>query len=123
MSLLLREKYWNSVYHTNSLFALKTLISDYMNAETFAKINVPVFMGYYYKDEENQDKVVSVSRMLDFYEQISTPADKKRKVSFPDAGHHVISSYIMSKDINGVSAETYKFAEEILGLQPVKQPF
>lgn len=114
----LAQRYWNSVYHTNSLFALKTMITDYMNTETFAKIKVPVFMGYYYKDEDNQDKVVSVSRMLDFYDQIGTPQAQKRKVAFPEAGHHVISSHIMSKDINNVATETFRFAEEVLGLKP-----
>lgn len=117
----LAQKYWNSVYHTNSLFALKTMIHEYMNPETFAKIKVPVFMGYYYKDEDNQDKVVSVARMLDFYKQIGTPEEQKRKVAFPAAGHHVISSYVMSKDIKNVANETYRFAEEILGLKPLAE--
>lgn len=60
------QKYWNSVYHTNGIFAVKALINDFMNPETFKKINVPVFLGYYYKDEENQDQVVSVSECLIF---------------------------------------------------------
>jgi pimeloyl-ACP methyl ester carboxylesterase len=114
-----QQKYWNSVYHTNGLFALKTIIKDYMHEETFQKIKVPVFMGYYYKDEENQDKVVSVSRMLDFYNQIGTPADQKHKVAFPTAGHHVISSYLMNENINLVANETYQWAEKVLGLKPI----
>ena len=114
------QKYWNSIYHTNALFTIKTLIKDYMTEENFAKIKIPVFLGYYYKDEENQDKVVSVARMLDFYSQISTPDSLKRKMAFPEAGRHVISSHIMSKDIKGVFAETCKWAEEILHLRPVR---
>ena len=115
----LAQKYWNSIYHTNALFTIKTLIRDYMTEENFAKIKIPVFVGYYYKDEENQDKVVSVARMLDFYDQISTPDSLKRKVAFPEAGKHVISSHIMSKDIKGVYLETCKWAEEVLHLKPV----
>lgn len=53
------QKYWNSIYHTNALFAIKTLIRDYMTEENFAKIKMPVFIGYYYKDEENQLPFVS----------------------------------------------------------------
>lgn len=116
----LAQKYWNSVYHTNALFTIKYLIKTYMNEQYFKKITMPVFMAYYYKDEENQDKVVSVKRMLDFFDQISTPENQKRKVALPNAGNHVISSYIMSKDIIGVETETYKWAEEVLGLKPVK---
>lgn len=114
------QKYWNSVYHTNSLFALKTLIKDYMNEETFSKIKIPVFLGYYYKDEEHQDKVVSVSRMLEFYDQITTPAAQKTKMAFPNAGHHVISSYISSKDVENVAKTTYDWAESVLGLKPIQ---
>jgi esterase/lipase len=114
----LAQKYWNSTYHTNALFALKTLIKDYMNPSTFGKIKMPVFMGYYYKDETNQDKVVSVKRMLEFYDQLGTPIEKKKKIAFPEAGHHVISSYITSKDIEGLKKETFLWAEEVLGLKP-----
>jgi len=117
----LAQKYWNSIYHTNALFTIKTLIKDYMTEENFAKIKMPVFLGYYYKDEENQDKVVSVARMHDFYDQIATPDSLKRKVAFPEAGKHVISSHIMSKDIKGVYLETCKWAEEVLHLKPVNQ--
>ena len=116
----LAQKYWNSIYHTNALFTIKTLIRDYMTEVNFAKIKMPVFLGYYYKDEENQDKVVSVARMLDFYDQISTPDSMKREVAFPEAGKHVISSHIMSKDIEGVFSETCKWAEEVLHLKPVQ---
>ena len=114
-----QKKYWNEVYHTNGLFALKTIIKDYMNEETFKKIKIPVFVGYYYKDEENQDKVVSVARMLDFYTQINTPISQKYKVAFPNAGHHVISSYLMNKEIDEVANETYQWAESTLGLKPI----
>jgi len=50
---------------------------------------------------------------------LGTPVDLKRKVAFDKVGHHVISSSIMSKDLKSVENETYKFAEEILGLTPV----
>jgi hypothetical protein len=116
----LAQKYWNSIYHSNSIFAVKAIIKEYMNQETFAMIKVPIFLGYYYKDDVNQDKVVSVKRMMEFYDQTSTPENQKRKIAFPEAGHHVISSHIMSKDINNVAVETFRFAEEVLGLKPIK---
>ncbi len=111
------RKYWNPVYHMNGIFALKSVINDYMTPETFSKIKIPIFMGYYYKDDEHQDKVVSVPRMLEFYDQVSTPADQKKKVSFPASGHHVISSELVSKDIDGLKRETFAWAEKTLGLK------
>jgi pimeloyl-ACP methyl ester carboxylesterase len=110
-------KYWNSVYHMNGVFALKRLIKDNMNPETFQKINCPVFLGYYYKDEVNQDHVVSVPRMLEFYDQLGTPAEKKYKVAFPNAGHHVISSQFASKSIEEVKNETFNWAEKTLQIK------
>ena len=113
------QKYWNSTYHTNGIFALKTIINEFMTEEHFKKISIPVFIGYYFKDEDNQDKVVSVSRMLDFYNQISTPDSQKLKVAFPNAAAHVISSSIFSKDVEGVKNITYDWAEKTLKLKPI----
>jgi esterase/lipase len=115
----LAQKYWNQVYHINGIFAVKGLIRQYMHKETFQKIKIPVFIGYYYKDEEHQDNVVSVSRMLECYDQLATPVLQKRLVNFPQAANHVISSHVMSKDIPGVRQATYQFVEEILKIQPV----
>ncbi|MBK8515793.1 MAG: alpha/beta hydrolase [Saprospiraceae bacterium] len=112
------KKYWNSVYHTNGLFVIKSMIHDYMTEENFKKIKIPVFLGYYYKDEEHQDKVVSVNRMLDFYDQISTPDSLKQKTAFPEASAHVISSGLFSHDIEGVEKATFQWAEKILKIMP-----
>lgn len=113
------KKYWCETYHSDGLLALKYLIEEEMNESLFSQITVPVYMGYYFKDEENQDKVVSVPRMLDFYEQLGTEENKKRKKAFSKAGRHVITSHVFSNDIEGVQEETYKFSEEVLQLQPI----
>lgn len=113
------QLYWNPTYHTNGLFVLKSLIQDYMTDEVFKKITVPTFVGYYYKNDKEQDKIVSVERIHDFFDQISTPINEKRKVPFPDAQNHVISSYVMSKDIDNVRNETYRFIDEILQIKSV----
>ena len=114
------KKYWSEAYHIDGLVALKSLIKKEMIEENFAKIDIPIYLGYYYKDEENQDKVVSVDRMLDFYEQISTPEELKRIEAFPEAGRHVITSYVFSNDIENVIKKSYDFAEEVLGLKVKK---
>ena len=63
-----------------------------MNDDTFKKITTPIYMGYYYKNEQEQDPVVSVDAMLDFYDAVNTPSDQKHKTAFANAGDHVISS-------------------------------
>ncbi|MBL0080973.1 MAG: alpha/beta hydrolase [Saprospiraceae bacterium] len=113
------QKYWNPVYHKNGIFTTKKIIADHMTEKSFAAIRQPLFMSYYYKDEDHQDDVVSVPRMLDFYEQVATPASKKRKYVSTTANSHVIASGIQSKDWEGVQQACYDFAEQVLKLSPV----
>ena len=55
-----RARHWFPQYHTNGLIRLQTMVDEYMTPELFQKITQPVFMGYYYKDKDHQDNVVSV---------------------------------------------------------------
>ncbi len=112
------QKYWNPVYHKNGILTTKKIIADNMKTENFKKIRQPLFIAYYYKDEEHQDNVVSVARMNDFYNEVSTPAAKKRKFVSTTADSHVIVSSIQSKDYVTVQNECFRFAEEVLGLKP-----
>jgi pimeloyl-ACP methyl ester carboxylesterase len=114
------EKYWTPKYRIESIISLKSFINATMKAETFGKIKQPVFMGYYYKNEEEQDKVVSVKRMLEMFAQLGTPDKLKRKINFPESGTHIIASGLWSKDILHVKEETFRFAEEILGMEPAQ---
>ncbi len=112
-------KYWNLKYRLEAIQAMKVLIKATMKESTFNKINQPLFLGYYYKNEQEQDQTVMVSRMLEMYGQISTPDSLKQKVAFPDAGCHPIPSEIYNKNYKSVEKETYQFAEEVLGMQPI----
>jgi hypothetical protein len=48
--------------------------------------------------------------------ELGTPADLKQKQAFPEAGEHVIASYIRSKDWQDVEKETEKFLSDIVKL-------
>ena len=111
------RKYWQSSYSINAVGYLQSLVENTMNNETFAKVKQPIFLGYYYLDEEHQDHTVKVSASLHMFEHLGTSDDLKRKQAFPQAGVHPLASDIKSKDIAGVETETYKFAEEILELK------
>jgi pimeloyl-ACP methyl ester carboxylesterase len=114
-----REKYWLTKYHINGLITLQTMIDDYMTPAEFAKVKQPVFMGYYYKDEDHQDKVVSVAAMLEMYDQLGTPADRKQKMAFPKANNHVIASHFTSGDLDGIYRATKQFLTGTMKLTPV----
>jgi esterase/lipase len=108
--------YWELQYRIEALVALQNLLSYTMTPEVFSKIKCPVFLGYYYKNENEQDKTVSIPAMLKMFDDLGTPLALKQKFAFPDAGAHVIASYIRSKDWQGVERETTKFLTDIVKL-------
>jgi esterase/lipase len=106
-------KYWCQHYHLNGIIALQNLLTNVMIPATFEKIKCPAFMGYYYKNEEEQDKVVSVPAMLKMFDELGSTT--KQKVAFPNAGNHVLASPILSKDVENIRMETEKFLDGVLG--------
>lgn len=117
-----KKAYWSEDYHINGYESLAKLLYSEMNQETFSKINQPLFLGYYYKSEEEQDFVVSVPKMLEMYGQVATPADLKMEVAFPKAGDHVIGSSITSQDWQGVLFQTIDFLENVAKV-PARENF
>lgn len=111
------KQYWNSPYRLEATVALEEMLETSMKKSTFEKINQPVLMLYYYKNEAEQDKVVKVSAMKKMFDQLKTPDAKKRSVALPETGDHVIASPIKSKDIESVERETEKFLDEIMQLR------
>jgi hypothetical protein len=88
-----------------------------MKESTFKKVKQPCLLLYYYKDEKHQDPVVKVSAMKRMFLQLGTPEKIKKQVAIPNAGDHVIGSYLKSKDLQTVQEEIEKFAVEILHLR------
>ena len=114
------KKYWQSNYRIEGVVYLESLVENSMTKSTFKKVVQPLFLGYYYKNEIENDPTVKVSAMLKMYRQISTPKELKREHAFPEVGVHPFASGIKSKNIDAVRNETYKFAEEILMLKPIQ---
>ena len=112
-------RYWNNRYSTTSLVQLEELIETTMKESTFKKVTQPSLLLYYYKDEDHQDPVVKVSAMKRMFKQLGTPDSLKRQVAIPNAGNHVIGSYIKSGDIPTVEDECEKFAIEVLRLKEI----
>lgn len=109
--------YWTTKYRLEAALAVQSLVENTMRPEVFSKINQPLFLGYYYENEEKQDMVVSVDAMLEMFEQLGTPNELKRKMAFPETNRHVICSRHATRDYSRVMEETFKFADEVLGLE------
>lgn len=107
-------KYWTNHQCWEGVIQFSLFLKAAMRPETFARIHCPVFVGYYYENEEKQDKSVSVAAMLEMMKQLGTPESKRRAVNFPQTGDHVIPSQIVSKDWQSVQSETERFLREML---------
>ena len=111
-------QYWNCKYRLEAVVYLQQLVEATMKKSTYQNVTAPVFLGYYYKDEEHQDETVRVDAMLKMFDQLGTLPTQKVKKAFPEAGEHVIACELTSGCVDEVIAETIKFGETVLGLTP-----
>ncbi len=109
--------YWTNHQCWEGVVQFTMFLKHAMTPKTFAAVRCPVFVGYYYENEEKQDKSVSVAAMKEMLAQLGTPAAHRREVNFPNAHDHVIGSQILSSDWQGVERESAKFMEEVLGMK------
>ena len=61
---------------------------------------------------------MKVSAMLKMNEALGTPSELKEAIAIPNAGAHVIGSYLVSEDLESVEKAINDFAEQKLGLKP-----
>ena len=113
------KPYWTHHYRIEGVLALVHLVNETMTDQIFKKIDIPYFIGYWYKNEEVMDKVISIKRINEFNDLTATPTNKKRLVPFSEVDAHVLCSPLMSKDVEGVKQATFSFLEEVLGLTPL----
>ncbi|MEO2100295.1 MAG: alpha/beta fold hydrolase, partial [Flavobacteriaceae bacterium] len=111
-----KKKYWTAKTRLESLTHMQKFLDLKMRKSTFKKINKPLFLGYYYKNDSLQDKVVSVEAMLKMFDQLGTPDHLKVKKAFPEAGDHVITSYLSTNQYPEVTAEALQFLTSVLTL-------
>ena len=112
-------QYWQSNYRVEALVAVQNLVASTMKKETFKQVDIPVFVGAYYQDKENQDNTVSVKAMRKMFGHLATADENKRLIEFAEVGSHPLASKYTSEDLASVRDETFLFAEEVLGLKPV----
>jgi pimeloyl-ACP methyl ester carboxylesterase len=105
------KKFWINHYRLEGLISLKALVEATMTNETFEQIKQPVFMGYYYKNEAEQDKVISIKRAQEVFEYLPCHPEQKQQVAFPNAKGHVFSSKYYSSDFNEVIQKISSFIE------------
>ena len=113
-----KKKYWTTKSRIEALTQMQKFLDIKMRKSTFQKVNIPVFLGYYYKNDSIQDKVVSVPAMLKMFDQLGTPDYLKQKIAFPNIGDHVMTSSLSTEGYEEVANEVIRFFNQILPAKP-----
>lgn len=108
------KKYWQMHRHVDGMISVVNLVAHMQSKESFARIKCPVFLGYYYKNEQQQDMAASVPAMKEMFEMLGTSPDLKRQVAFPEAGDHVIASRYTSREWERVGSETESWLRDVV---------
>ena len=113
------KPYWNEKYRIEGLIAMRALLDQTMTEEVWQQNKVPVFIGYYHKNAEETDKIISVEAIHAYEKAISTPIDMVTITPFSNAKGHVISSLYMNPNWQSVQDSIFAFAEDVLNMQPL----
>lgn len=112
-----KKAYWTTRYRLESTVELQKFIETGMRKEVFQSVTAPVFMGYYYKNEREHDKVVSIPAMMKMFDQLGTPTQNKQKMAFPQAGDHVIISHLSTPNHHQAELAALSFLKEQLDIE------
>lgn len=85
-------RYWYQAYHVNGLVTVKNTQALTSKEDVWKNVKIPVFVGYFYKSEAEQDQTVSVDAILEMTGKLGVPKENLEVVNFPEAGDHVITS-------------------------------
>lgn len=108
------EKYWHGKYRIESLIQLKAMLDKSMEEEVFEKIKIPTFIAYYYKNEEEQDDVVSIEATKEMIEELGVAKENLDVVVLPTVGAHGMQSQFFSEDLEILKKETREFLDGII---------
>lgn len=112
--------FWYWKYRLEGLVALQALIDKTMTEETFKSIRQPVFVGYFYENEENKDFTVSIDKIREVETLISTPKENMNFKAYPDGSAHVLISPLYNDDWQKIQTDvelflmkTFNYSDEL----------
>ena len=95
---------------------MQKFLETAMNEDIFRKVKAPTFSGFYYKNELEQDNVVSVQAMRRMFKQLGTEDSLKLEIAFDDAGGHEIAHNLANKNYVNVQESTLSFLQKVFNL-------
>ena len=111
-----KEKFWTTKYRLEAPIEMQMLLETAMNENIFRKVKVPTLSGFYYKNEIEQDNVVSVDAMRRMFNQLGTEDSLKLEIAFDDAGGHEIAYNVVNKNYVRVQKSTLIFLQKVFNL-------
>lgn len=112
------RRYWHDTYRLEATTELQRLLTTAAVPEVFARVTCPVWSGFWYRDEENQDPTVKVSAIKEMHSALGTPAHLQAAVAFPYAETHVIACDLLSRSVDEVMRAAENFAVEVMEMKP-----
>ena len=108
------HQYWTMRYRINGVFAVQGMIDQGIKEMYFEKLTHPIFMGFYYKNENESDHVISTDAIREYFKLLPGSSNIIREFKNVDA--HVIASECQSKDLDAVRQALWQFGEEQIGM-------
>ena len=109
-----KKKYWTTKARLEATIQMQKFLDIKMRKSTFKKVKAPVFLGYYFKNDSLQDKVVSVAAMIEMFDQLGTSDSLKTKIAFPEINDHVLTSSLSTQEYEKVAGEAIHFFKKVL---------
>jgi len=109
-----KKKYWTTKARLEATLQMQKFLDIKMRRSTFSKVTVPVFLGYYYKNDSLQDQVVSVPAMLKMFDQLGTADSLKFQMAFPEIKDHVLTSSLSTSEYEHVATEAINHFMKVL---------
>lgn len=110
-------QYWDTLYPAEATVQLQELLETSMTEATFEQVKCPTLNLFYFKNEEEQDQVVSTEAIRWMHESLATPDSLKKLKALSEPGDHVIGSSIKSHNWRVVFDECFEFCEQVLELK------
>lgn len=116
------QDFWYAKQYMKSLRSLEDLREYAARRGTYERVEMPVLMLYYYRDEVRQDKSASVPAMLEAFHSfgaLTHPNPLNRAVAIED-GSHVLLSRWVEADHERCYQEMLRFIEDVLAARPAR---
>lgn len=108
-----QDRIWNKQYALGGALALGSFVRHNMKEALFSSVSYPAFVGYYYKNKQQQDKVVSVQALKKMGRQLQSQTKNVHVVNFPNAQNHVICNPLVAQSTGEVTAKTIQFLKDL----------